>query len=231
MKEQLTDALRSMNLTFRDYSISVGDMDKLGCIEVLHGKPYCVVAGKFRILNGWCAKHAGEGYFYTAEIVEKKSEKDFVEITTKIELLNGEGKLLGSATGTAREIREGNINLKYANENCETSSYGRTLSFLGVGLELGVLESADRMKAVFSENSKPEASDKQKQFAREIYDGTRCKITAEGREMIEEALAEAGDDPGEDGDIFANLSKPSAEKIFNLLKAGKLGQNVYKRAA
>ena len=102
MKEQLTDALRSMNLTFRDYSISVGDMDKLGCIEVLHGKPYCVVAGKFRILNGWCAKHAGEGYFYTAEIVEKKSEKDFVEITTKIELLNGEGKLLGSATGTAR---------------------------------------------------------------------------------------------------------------------------------
>ena len=87
------------------------------------------------------------------------------------------------------------------------------------------------MKAVFSENSKPEASDKQKQFAREIYDGTRCKITAEGRELIEEALAEAGDDPGEAGDIFANLSKPSAEKIFNLLKAGKLGQNVYKRAA
>ena len=122
MREQLTDNLKSMNLTFRDYTISVEDMNKLGCIEVLHGKPYCIVAGKFKILNGWCTKHSDKGYFYTASIVEKKSEKDFVEITTKVDLFNGEGNLIGSATGTARETREGNINFKYANENCETSS-------------------------------------------------------------------------------------------------------------
>ena len=90
----------------------------------IKGKPYVPVAER---LNFFLTEDEYKGWHITTHIHEVTP--DWVVMVAKV--FDKEGEL--AATGTATERREGNINKTSYVENCETSSVGRALGFLGIG--------------------------------------------------------------------------------------------------
>ena len=90
----------------------------------IHGKEYKTVALRIKEF-----REVHPDYTIDTKLVE-----DGERVIIKTTIMNEQGRIL--ATGYAEEVRDdGHINRTSALENCETSSVGRALAFLGFGGE------------------------------------------------------------------------------------------------
>lgn len=107
-------------------------------------------------------------YSLTSEVVEKTSDSILILTTIRNE------KGVAVATGLAEEIQGSTfINKTSYVENCETSSWGRALGNLGIGLDTSVASAEEVQNAIA--NQLPELkfnSDKYKKVAQRLKEQT-----------------------------------------------------------
>lgn len=142
-----------------------------------------------------------DGWSMLSEVVEHKDNA--IMIMTTIYNSNGDAV----ATGLAREKEgDGFINKTSYVENCETSSWGRALANLGIGIEASIASSNEVSNAILQQNSKalireadPKPNDKIMTEA--VHARMINAINKGNRTAVEDSLSDYADSPLKDAII------------------------------
>ncbi len=140
----------------------------------VHGKEYAPVNERvkaFRTIEEYT------GWSIETDIVEITDNR----IVTKTFIKNVDSKII--STGLAFEM-EGNSNINKTShiENCETSSIGRALGFLGIGIDGAIATAEEVINAIQNQDNKTDKKDatnqgsKEKQTTKEQTDDLDLQI-------------------------------------------------------
>lgn len=175
---------------------------------------YLKVAGKVLLFQEYLKQNPDVSYSDKIEVLEDSETKVTVRVTYLLYTKQADGteraREYSDMATEYRDQRGGNVNKKYALENAITSARGRALGSLGIGIELGSMESAERMKAALSEDEP--ASQKQVVLIKQLI----AHLPNEKRAVFSMQLKDQYGTP----DISEiKLAKTDAHDLIDSLKA------------
>ena len=162
-------------------------------------KEYMTVAGRLKMFWDDNITQGKQGNITTQKVVDNEKEVEFVATVIGAR---------GTATGTAREQKSENVNIKSIVENCETSAVGRALGNLGYGLMGGVAPAED-VEKIFANQKKEDTVSEKKFFIKD----QNTPITDNQKKLIEKYMT-----PPIDKIITMLLESINKTKISDLTK-------------